>query len=208
MDYDPKLTLQQARGEYFRANGFGADGGYDATWVDFKLGPFPFPFPNTPSRLRAVRYHDLHHVLTGYATDYPGELEISAWEIAAGCKRFGAAWVLNLGGLTGGLFMIPRRTFRAFLRGTRCDTLYGRDFDPLLSLTVATARGETGTLAAAYPQARVRDVAAFVASAIAGLVVGLLLIVVIVPLLPLALIGLNLQRRRSLTPRAERPQEP
>src|SRR5262249_54266001 len=106
--YDPSLTLRAARAAFFEANGFGADGGYSAKWVDFKLGPIPMAFPNTASRVRAVRYHDLHHVLTGYATDLRGEFEISAWELGAGCKDFWMAWQLNLAGLAGGMLMIPR----------------------------------------------------------------------------------------------------
>ena len=70
---DPSDTLRRARDEYFRVNNFGPNGGYDDAWVDFKLGPIPMPVPNTPSRKRAVRYHDLHHALTGYATDIRGE---------------------------------------------------------------------------------------------------------------------------------------
>ena len=97
--YPEDLTMREARRRYFEANGFGTNGNYDDAWVDFKLGPLPFPFPNTAGRVKAVRYHDLHHVVTGYATDIAGEFEISAWEIAAGCKGFAAAWVLNLGGI-------------------------------------------------------------------------------------------------------------
>ena len=70
--YDPTLTMEAARAQYFRDNGFGDDGGYDDPWVDFKLGPVPMPFPNSKGRLRAVRYHDLHHILTGYQTDLRG----------------------------------------------------------------------------------------------------------------------------------------
>src|SRR5688572_7376869 len=97
--YAETESMSDARAAYFKANGFGADGGYSDAWVDFKLGPVPFPFPNTKARVRAVRYHDLHHVLTGYGTDILGEFEISAWEIGAGCKDFVAAWQLNLGGM-------------------------------------------------------------------------------------------------------------
>lgn len=32
------------------------------------------PFPNTHGRRRALAYHDLHHILTGYRTDFVGEL--------------------------------------------------------------------------------------------------------------------------------------
>jgi hypothetical protein len=104
VNYDASLTMRAARAVYFRANGFGESGGYDDPWVSFKLGPVPVSFPNTPGWVSAVRYHDLHHVLTGYDTDNAGEFEISAFEIAAGCRDFYAAWFLNLGGTTAGMF--------------------------------------------------------------------------------------------------------
>lgn len=46
-----------------------------APWVDFKLGPIPFPFPNTKARVAALAYHDFHHILTGYDTDIRGKLD-------------------------------------------------------------------------------------------------------------------------------------
>src|SRR4051794_18084611 len=114
---DPELTLAVARDEYFRVNEFGEDGGHGDAWVDFKLGPIPMPFPNTSGRVAAVRFHDLHHALTGYATDTLGEFEISAWEIGAGCGRYRMGWQLNLGGMLAGALSAPRRTWRAFVRG-------------------------------------------------------------------------------------------
>src|SRR5689334_975997 len=77
--YDDALTMRAARRLYFDANGFG-EGGYDAKWVTVKMGPIPFAFPNSPERVRSVRLHDLHHVVTDYATDWTGEAEIGAWE--------------------------------------------------------------------------------------------------------------------------------
>src|SRR5688572_30101485 len=112
--YDPRLTTREARAQYFAANGFGERGGYDEPWVTLKVGPVPVTIPNTEGRVRAVRYHDLHHVLTDYDTDLAGEFEISAFEIGAGCRDFYAAWVLNLSGTTGGLLRCPGRTLRAF----------------------------------------------------------------------------------------------
>ena len=76
--------MRDSRRTYFEKNAFGVDGGYEDAWVDFKLGPIPFPFPNSAPRVRAVKFHDLHHVLTGYDTNFTGEVEISAWEIGAG----------------------------------------------------------------------------------------------------------------------------
>jgi hypothetical protein len=143
--YDPAGSLADARRVYFEANGFPPDGGYQAEWVDFALGPIPMPFPNTDGRRRAVVIHDLHHVLTGYATDIYGEAEISAWELAAGCKGMLAAWALDLGGMALGVLIAPRRTFRAWVRGRRSRTLYGVPLDAaLLDRTVGEVRGEMG----------------------------------------------------------------
>lgn len=145
VEYDPESDLASARALYFEANGFPADGGYDAEWVDFELGPIPMPFPNTDARRRAVKVHDLHHVLTGYQTDIHGECEISAWELAAGCRGMAAAWVLNFGGMALGVLIAPRRTFKAWVRGRRTRTLYDRAVDgALLARRVADVRAELG----------------------------------------------------------------
>lgn len=169
--YDPSLTMRAVRDQYFQDNGFGADGGYSAKWVDFKLGPIPMPFPNTPGRVRAVRYHDLHHIVTGYTTTTLGEFEISAWEIGAGCKGYVVPWQLNLAGLTAGTVSIPRRTFRAFVRGRRSHSLYGLDYEELLDRTLGDVAAQIG--AGEPDEARASDVALFAAAMIAGLVSGL-----------------------------------
>jgi hypothetical protein len=194
--YHPELTMHAARTRYFADNGFGADGGYSDAWVDFKVGPLPFPFPNTRQRVDAVRFHDLHHVLTGYDTDFPGELEISAWEIAAGCKSYAAAWVLNLGGIAAGLFTCPSRVFAAFVRGRHSATLYGETFEPLLGRTVGELRATH--VAAAAPRASFADVLLFVLAATAGFAVGLTLLVLVLPLVPVGLL-MSWLRRRSET---------
>lgn len=192
---DPSLTLARARDDYFRVNDFGADGGYGAAWVDFKLGPIPMPFPNTPSRKRAVRYHDLHHALTGYATDLRGEFEISAWEIASGCADHVAAWQLNLSGMVGGLFVIPRRTFAAFVRGRRSRNLYRATYDEaLLARRVGEMRGELG-LDEPPARASMGDVAWFSLAALAGLVIGLLFVVLLVPIAIAANVAAFFRRR-------------
>ena len=175
-------TLARARDDYFRANGFGENGGYDDAWVDFKLGPIPMPFPNTASRKRAVRFHDLHHALTGYATDVRGEFEISAWEVASGCADHVAAWQLNLGGLVGGLLIAPRRTWRAWLRGRQSRNLYRTPYDEqLLGRRVADVRRELGLDAPPAP-ARAADVVLLVLAALAGLAIGLVFAALLVPI--------------------------
>ncbi|MBX3251644.1 MAG: hypothetical protein KF901_30990 [Myxococcales bacterium] len=192
-EYADRETMREARDRYFEANGFGADGGYGEAWVDFRLGPIPLPFPNTPGRVRAVRYHDLHHVLTGYDTDPRGEFEISAWEVGAGCEGFFAAWVINLGGLVAGMLSAPRRTFAAFVRGRRSRSLYGLDVDELLD-------GRVGELRARHvghaDGARPADIARFVAMVAAGVVVGSISTAIFLPLVPVGIVA-NLLRKRQ-----------
>ncbi|WP_437288052.1 hypothetical protein [Sorangium sp. So ce406] len=196
VQYDEGLTMRQARAIYFDVNRFGADGGYGDAWVDFKLGPLPVPFPNTQARLRAVRYHDLHHVLTGYDTNTIGEFEISAWEIGAGCKDFVAAWQLNLGGLFAGLLSAPRRTVRAFFRGRRSETLYGRPFEALLDRTVGELRREMRVdTPSSGPAAS--DVLWLALASLAGLAVGVLGFAFVLVVAPIGIVNLALRRRRQ-----------
>jgi hypothetical protein len=143
VQYGPESTLLEARRLYFEANGFPLDGGYEAKWVDFELGPIPMPFPNSDGRRRAVKVHDLHHVLTGYQTDIHGEAEISAWELAAGCGDMVAAYLLNMGGMALGMMISPRRTWRAWVRGRQSGMLYRtRIDDELLQRKLRDVRSE------------------------------------------------------------------
>lgn len=192
-EYDESLTMREARKVYFEVNKFGANGGYDDAWVDFSFGPVPFPIPNTASRVKAVRVHDLHHVVTGYDTDTTGEFEISGWEIGAGCKDFGAAWVLNLGGTTAGVFTAPRKVFRAFVRGRRSESLYGETFEPLLDTTVGELRRKM--LPKEEPKANAADVALFSLTAVTGLLVGLPLMALAIPIAPFGFVTLAMKKR-------------
>ena len=130
--YDDAMSLRDARALYFEANGFGSDGGYSSKWVKIDFYGLPIAFPNVEARRRAVRLHDLHHLATGYDTDFPGEAEISAWEISTGCARYLAAWVLNFQGMFVGSFVAPKRVYRAFALGRRSRNLYREGFDEAL----------------------------------------------------------------------------
>jgi hypothetical protein len=143
--YDDALPLRAARERYFRDNGFAPDGGYGDPWVKLQMGPLALRLPNTPERVRSVRYHDLHHVATDYATDWTGEAEIAAWEIASGCADHRAAWLLNLCAMAIGLAIAPRAVWRAFLRGRRSRNLYREPWsDALLEPKVGELRARLG----------------------------------------------------------------
>jgi hypothetical protein len=142
-------TLRDARALYFAANGFG-DGGYASRWVVLRAGPLRLAFPNTKQRVRSVRLHDLHHVLTGYQTSWTGEAEIAAWELASGCRDHWAAWWLNLSAAAIGLVIAPRAVASAWRRGRRTRNLYAGEFDEaLLDETVGAVRGRLGLAAGA-----------------------------------------------------------
>jgi hypothetical protein len=159
---DDALTLRAGRQLYFERSGI--EPGYDARWVTLRAGGIPvLVFPNTAGRVRAVRLHDLHHVVTGFDTTWTGEAEIAAWEIATGCGSFVAAWVLNLGAFVVGLFIAPRKLFRAFVRGRHSENLYhtvGEWNEGLLGGTVGELRAKLG-LDRDPPRATPSDTATF-----------------------------------------------
>ncbi len=200
--YPLDMTMRNARDRYFVVNGFGKDGGYNDRWVEFKLGPMLLPFPNTAGRVAAVKFHDFHHVLTGYETDAAGEFEISAWEIGAGCTKSPAAFIINSGGMVAGAVSSPKRVLAAFVRGRRSRALYGEVFEPLLDKTVGEMR-ETyireneGTTA--------RDVAAFALFAMLGTVIGLAELALFLPVVPVGLVATWLRRRRASQATHARP---
>lgn len=177
-------TMREAVKRYFEDNGFGADGGYSDAWVDFKLGTLPFPLPNSPARVKAVRFHDLNHVLTGYRTDFAGECEISAWELGAGCRSFVAAWALNLGGLAGGVFLQPRTVWNAFVAGRRSRATYALDYEQAMNTEVETLRAELPVVTRA--SGNLTDALLFALATLGGVVVGLTMMAVL--LSPITLI--------------------
>ncbi len=145
MHFAPGLTLGEARERLFAASGFAPDGGYGDAWVKLKLWRIPLAFPNTDGRRRAVRFHDLHHVLTEYPTTWRGEFEIAAWEVAGGVNRYWEGWLLDLLGFACGLFVYPRSVYRAFMRGRRSANLYFEAWDDsILARRVGDERRRLG----------------------------------------------------------------
>ncbi|MGB8507632.1 MAG: hypothetical protein WCD76_04440, partial [Pyrinomonadaceae bacterium] len=139
--YSPAMTLGDARRRYFAVNNFGADGGYSERWIKVKIQRIPVWLPNTEGRRRAVKLHDLHHILTEYPTTWRGEAEISAWEVGGGLRRYYAGWFLDLMNVAQGLLINPRGVYRAFMRGRRTGNLFPLEFsDELLSHRVGEFR--------------------------------------------------------------------
>ena len=167
--FPPELTLGEARARLFALSGFAPDGGYGDAWVVLKLWRIPLAFPNTAGRRRAVRFHDLHHVLTEYPTTWRGEFEIAAWEVAGGVNRYWEGWLLDLLGFACGLFVFPHAVYRAFMRGRRSRNLYFDEWDDaLLASRVGEVRARLGLDSGAARPTRA-DGAAFLLWSMASL---------------------------------------
>lgn len=165
-----EFTVREALDGYFEAAGLPADGGYAQKWVKLQVGRvFVFAFPNTQSRIRAVKFHDIHHLATGYETTWTGEAEIGAWEIASGCADHTAAWILNLYAMALGLCFAPRAVYRAFVRGRHSRNCYCESYDDeLLDQKIGLLRERLG-LRGAEIVPRPTDRLTFVGGSMTGL---------------------------------------
>ncbi len=147
----PHERLGDAHERYLREAGFDAP---DAPTVGIPIGPVTLPFPNTPARKRVVWLHDLQHLATGYGTDWTGEVEEAAFELAAGCAHHPAAWALNFGVFAVGQAIAPRRAWHAWVRGRHAQSLYrlNGEFTPaMLDERVGELRRRMGLEAPAQP---------------------------------------------------------
>ena len=200
MIYDPEMSLGKARSRYFELNGFPVDGGYEERWIKVKMWRIPVWLPNTKGRRKAVRLHDLHHIVTEYPTTWRGEAEISGWEIGGGgLHRYYAGWILDLMNVAQGLVINPRGLYRAFLRGRQSGNLYRSEFsDELLNHSVGEFRRRLRLYEQSRP-ASFQDRLAFVFWAMAGVGTYLgALTLTFSPLILLALALLLLRDRLTL----------
>ncbi len=118
-------TPRELLNKFYKENNFGDDGGNSIPYVKIELTKnVSFYFPNFDQRRRAVLKHDIHHILTGYPTTMAGESEISAWELGSGCKKYWAAFFIDMSGMMLGLWFNLPNVFKAFARGRRTKNLY------------------------------------------------------------------------------------
>lgn len=143
--YDENLPVRLLLPELFRRFNIPQNAYTSKTFV-IKVGPLPLHFPNSRSRVKVARFHDLHHLLTGYPANWVGEAEIGAWEIATGCRQYFIAWFLNFGAMIVGLFLQPGKVIRAFERGrkTKKNLYYDFDYEELLEKRLPEIRTMIG----------------------------------------------------------------
>jgi hypothetical protein len=134
-----------ARSRYLAVNGLRAED-YDLPRFDVRVGRVTVRLPNPRARRAAVALHDLHHVATGYATDWIGEIQVSAWETGAGLGGLWVAWSICVPFFVAGLVVRPRLTWDAYRAGRSCRSLFAQttSLDELLSLRVSELRERIG----------------------------------------------------------------
>lgn len=99
-------------------------------WWHFEVLGFRIPCYNFAWRREALAFHDLHHVITAYPCTMRGEMQVAAWEFAAGRCPSLAANFFCLPLLALGNILIPAKTYRAFRDGSARLSLYGRKIGP------------------------------------------------------------------------------
>jgi hypothetical protein len=142
----PSNSVRDGRDAYLAENGFTV-AAYDAAWVEVSFLGVSIRTPSTRRRRRALKFHDLHHVATGFGTDLAGEMEISAWELRRGLRGLG----LYVGSIVAmvamaGLVFAPCRTLRAWRASSRTGSLFQteREYETLLAMSVGELRRELG----------------------------------------------------------------
>lgn len=130
----------EGRNRYLIENGLSVES-YAARKFPIYVGRWAVWLPN-PGFLPT---HDLHHVVTGYRTGLIGEAEISAYELRGGCGSL-MIFILCLGAIFFGMFVAPKRIWRAWQQSRATSNLY-RDKTPyevLLDMKVGDLREQLG----------------------------------------------------------------
>ena len=119
------MTIDAELRKFYQRHGFGDIPGKRPRTVPVYAGCLLVPLPNIETRRKFLKYHDIHHLITGYSVGRIGEGEISAWELGTGSAFLSPILgVMNLIALSTGLVLEPRRMWRAYERGCRSRNLY------------------------------------------------------------------------------------
>ena len=118
-------TLATELAAFYRRSGFGEVVGARPCTVKVYTGCLLVPLPNIEARHTYLKYHDLHHLITGYGVGRIGEGEVSAWELGTGSMFVSPTLgTMNLIALSTGLVLQRRRMWQAFKRGCASRNLY------------------------------------------------------------------------------------
>lgn len=118
------MTTKEALLGFYKFNRLNLNEDFKSHCVRVYIGCLLAPVPNLKARKKYLKFHDLHHILTGYGIGRIGESEISSWELGSGSCRKPLISVMNLFALSTGFILKPQRVKIAFNRGCRSRNLY------------------------------------------------------------------------------------
>lgn len=124
LDAEFPLTTQEALIGFYKFNQLNLSDDFKSHCVRVYIGCILAPVPNIKARKKYLKFHDLHHIMTGYGIDRIGESEISAWELGSRSCRKPIISVMNLFALSTGFILSPSKIINAFYRGCRSKNLY------------------------------------------------------------------------------------
>ena len=140
------MKMEEALGEFLLGQklvkeGDGRDDWYAGRWFYTSIFGVQVPFfPHFGFR-RGLLAHDSHHMLNDYPTNWVGECETAAWELASGgCGLHLVYWIDRVLFFLLGLVIAPIRSVRAWRRGWHQQNLYRFDPDQLLAMDLAEVR--------------------------------------------------------------------
>ncbi|PWK29271.1 hypothetical protein LV89_00111 [Arcicella aurantiaca] len=101
---------------FWEVNNLPIDGGVKDKFNEVSIVGFSFKYPNLDGK--ALMLHDLNHLITGYKTNWTGECEVSAWELASGGRKgYAATWIYPISLVLIGMVICPFKTYKAFING-------------------------------------------------------------------------------------------
>lgn len=142
-----ETTLKQSLQVFYDDNNFGEDGGIKENWVWLKFKYFSLPMPNFEQRKSNVWKHDVLHILLGYDTSWKGETSVAGWTLGSGgWGNIIIAWLLDISAFGIGLFIFPKSTYTAFIRGRNSMNphLLGIEKERLLQGNIEELKNEFG----------------------------------------------------------------
>jgi hypothetical protein len=118
------MNIEQSLSKFYEESGFEVETGNRPAFVAVFVGCLLIPLPNVETRRKYIKYHDLHHVITGFGATQVGEGEVSAWELGTGSFLQPILMFMNLIAISTALAVDPTRVFKAYLLGCKSRNLY------------------------------------------------------------------------------------
>jgi hypothetical protein len=115
-----RLSREEALSLLRAGDGIATD---EPSWA-CRVGPLVLRFPSFAWRRRALRAHDLHHLMAGYPMTMRGEFQMASWELGAGRYPDWRATFFCSPLIVAGFLWSPRRMIAAFRSGRRSQSLY------------------------------------------------------------------------------------